>query len=41
MHHLSREVGGELAEPVCLDEDIDDEELLGDEEPEFNEETGE
>lgn len=39
VRHLSSEIGGELAEPVGLDEDINDEELLGDEEPEFDEEV--
>ena len=38
--HLSPDIGDELAEPEDMDEYIDDEELLGDEEPELDEEAG-
>ena len=37
--HVSPEIGGELVEPVDLDEDISDEELLEDEEPELDDEV--
>lgn len=41
VRHLDTDIEEELAEPGNLDEDIDDEELLGDEEPELDEESGE
>ncbi|MFH1672850.1 MAG: restriction endonuclease subunit S [Pseudomonadota bacterium] len=39
VRHLSPDLDEELAEPVDLDEDIDEEELLGEEEPDLDEEV--
>jgi type I restriction enzyme S subunit len=39
VRHLSPDIGEELAEPVALDEDIDDEELAGGEEPDLDKEV--